>query len=99
MMTTREFKEAFNATVEEAKQIMERATASTASVEIQVRNGARFGIASIEKNAAGDYGVKKNYVVKSEGEFDGLFISDDVAFSYVPLDGISVISASINQAE
>lgn len=98
-MFEREFREAFHATVEEAKKIMERATASTASVEIQIRNGARFDIASIEKNAAGGYDVNKNYVANSEGEFDGLFISDDVAASYVPYAEISVISASIEQGE
>lgn len=98
-MFEREFREAFHATVEEAKKIMESATASTASVEIQLSNGARFDIASIEKNAAGDHDVKKNYVANSEGEFDGLFISDDVAASYVPYAEISVISASIEQGE
>lgn len=98
-MFEREFREAFHATAEEAKKIMESATASTASVEIQLSNGARFDIASIEKNAAGDYDVKKNYVANSEGEFDGLFISDDVAASYVPYAEISVISASIEQGE
>ena len=98
-MFEREFREAFHATVEEAKKIMESATASTASVEIQLSNGARFDIASIEKNDGGDYDVKKNYAANSEGKFDGLFISDDVAASYVPYAEISVISASIEQGE
>lgn len=99
-MTYEEFKSAYSATVKETERVMKHTDAPAASIGIRTRSGSRLEIAYIEHFDEIGFDVYKYHSADPDGAFrDGLFISDDVAASYVPYAEISVISASIEQGE